>query len=227
MKPYVIIYVTASADGKIAAVGGYSKFSCVYDLRRLHKLRASVDAVLVGANTVINDDPLLTVRYVPGRNPIRVVVDGLLRIPESSRVVEDRSAKTIVFTTRNADEGKVLKLMSKGVNVIIASTSGNYINPNYLLMELGLRGIRTLLVEGGGETIWNFIKHQAFNEFRLTLSPYIVGGRGATPVVGGEGFRSVLEFVNLRLRSVELCECGGEVHIIYDRVPTGKITSAM
>jgi len=223
MRPYVVIYVTASVDGKIAAVGGYSKFSCIYDLRRLHKLRASVDAVLVGANTVINDNPLLTVRYVPGRNPVRVIIDGLLKIPENARIVEDRSAKTIIFTTRNADKDKVLRLMSKGVNVVVINTSDNHINPNYLLRELSLRGIRTLLVEGGGETIWNFIKYGVFDEFRITLSPYIVGGRKATPIVGGEGFKNVFDFTNLTLKNIEPCECGNEVHLVYHRVPTGRV----
>lgn len=215
MRPYVIIYVTSSVDGKIASVGGYSKFSCEHDLRRLHSLRASVDAVLVGANTVLNDNPLLTVRYVPGKNPLRVIVDGRLKIPENAKVVTDKSSRTLIFTSSHASAEKVNTLLSKGVEVVVLNAQTYELPTHEVLLNLSLRGVKTLLVEGGGETIWNFVKDGLFDELRITLSPYIVGGRNATPVVGGEGFSTDSEFIKLILKDVKICECGNEVHLIY------------
>ena len=220
----MIIYVTSSVDGKLASTTGYSRFSCTYDLVRLHSLRAVVDAVLVGANTVVRDDPLLTVRYVAGRNPTRVVVDGRLRIPTNSRVVTDKSAKTIVFTSSNAPKDKVIKLLSMGVDVVVLNCRGYELPMGEVLHELLLRGVKLLLVEGGGETIWGLVKYDLFDEFRITLSPYIVGGRDATPIVGGEGFSTYLDFSKLVLKDVKVCECGNEVHIVYHRkLPTFRM----
>lgn len=215
MRPYVIIYVTSSVDGKIASVSGYSKFSCEYDLRRLHSLRASVDAVLVGANTVLNDDPLLTVRYVPGKNPLRIVVDGHLKIPENAKVVTDKSSRTLIFTSNHAPADKINILLNKGVEVVVLDTQNHELPTHKILLNLSLRGVRTLLIEGGGETIWSFVKYGLFDELRMTLSPYIVGGRKATPIVGGEGFSTYSEFIKLVLKDVRICECGNEVHLIY------------
>ncbi|RLF21566.1 MAG: 2,5-diamino-6-(ribosylamino)-4(3H)-pyrimidinone 5'-phosphate reductase, partial [Thermoprotei archaeon] len=85
-KPRVVVFSTMTVDGRIASRTRFSQLSCPHDLRRLHELRASSDAVMVGANTVIIDDPSLRLKYVEGRNPDRIVVDGLLRTPLSARV---------------------------------------------------------------------------------------------------------------------------------------------
>ncbi|MEM3326316.1 MAG: dihydrofolate reductase family protein, partial [Thermoproteus sp.] len=98
MRPYVYLAAAITIDGRIASKTGFSRLSCPIDLKRLHALRAKVDAVLVGARTVLVDNPRLTVRYVEGRNPIRVVVDGSLSLPPDLRVF-DKSAPTIVLTT--------------------------------------------------------------------------------------------------------------------------------
>ena len=86
MRPYVYLAAATTLDGRIASATGYSRLSCPIDLRRLHELRARVDAVIVGANTAIVDNPRLTVRYVEGRNPMRVLIDGALKVPTSLRM---------------------------------------------------------------------------------------------------------------------------------------------
>ena len=217
-KPYVIVYVTESVDGRIASKVGYSRFSCKYDLIRLHKVRAEVDAIVVGANTVIRDDPLLTVRYVETyKQPIRVIIDGYLRIPLNSRVITDKTSKTVIFTSGKAPKDKVDKLRSLGIQVFTLD-EGPLIRIsdvlNVLCEELG---IRKVLVEGGGTLLWHFFKEGLVDEVRVTISPYVVGGVDAISMVMGEGFNDERDLFRLELIKVEICRCGGEVHIVYKK----------
>ncbi len=211
---YVVVYATMTVDGKIASKVGYSKLSCTYDLRRLHSVRASSDAVLVGANTVLKDDPLLTVRLVEGKNPLRVIVDGRLRTPVNARVYNTlHEAPTIVYTSIRAEPKKIRLLRSRGVEVVVFN---EYPIPmDLVLRDLYKRGVRSLLVEGGGETIWFFVKERLFDELRITISPYVFGGHKAVSIVGGEGFRDTNDAVRLRLLEARLCECGREIHLRY------------
>ncbi len=221
MRPYVIVYVTSSVDGKIASRTGESRLSCPYDLKRLHRLRSECDAVMVGAKTIIVDDPLLTVRYVKGKNPIRVVIDGTLRSPLNSRVFNDKSAKTVVYTSTLAPRGKVLELKRLGIEVFVMTAKGG---DGTLRLSDVLRhmyevlGVRKLLIEGGGTLLWHVFREGLVDEVRITISPYIVGGEKAVTVVSGRGFGAKSEWVRLKLKSVRLCECGNEVHLIYEVV---------
>jgi 2,5-diamino-6-(ribosylamino)-4(3H)-pyrimidinone 5'-phosphate reductase len=117
--PYVVVYSTITVDGRLASKTGFSQLSCPHDLKRLHQLRASSDAVMVGANTIIVDDPSLRLKYVEGRNPDRIVVDGLLRAPLNARVFTLRTAKILVLTTGKALDEKVEALRKMGVEVLI------------------------------------------------------------------------------------------------------------
>ena len=215
-RPYVVIYVTSSVDGKIASVTGDSRLSCMYDLKRLHTLRALCDAVMVGANTVIKDDPLLTVRYVEGSNPLRVIIDGVLRVPSTSRVITDRSAKTLVITSTTAQAEKVDELIRSGIDVVrLPSTKNGRVSLTDVMDVLWKRGVRRLLVEGGGNLIWGLVSKGLVDEFRITISPYIIGGSQAVTPVEGEGFTSRNTWFRLKLANYMVCECGNEVHIIY------------
>ncbi len=213
-RPYVIIYATMTVDGKIASKTGYSKLSCIYDLKRLHSVRASSDAVLVGANTVIKDDPLLTVRYVEGKNPLRVVIDGRLRSPIGAKIYNTLTeAPTIVYTSVKADVRKIDLLKMKGVDVAVLDKYP--ISLKLVLKDLYKKGVRRLLVEGGGETIWFFVKEKLFDELRITISPFIFGGHESTSIVGGEGFKDLNDAIHLKLVEKYLCECGREIHLRY------------
>ena len=213
-KPYVIVFVTSSVDGKIASKTGYSRLSCPYDLKRLHEVRALSDAVIVGARTVSIDDPLLTVRYVKGRNPIRVVIDGRLSIPDTAKILSDRSARTIVITSKKADIDKVKRIKEMGVDVLQLSDSF-HIDPSEVLSTLQKLGIKIVLIEGGGNLIWSFIEKGLIDEFRITYSPNIIGGRNAVTPVEGEGFSDASDFLKLTPIQIKMCECGEEIHIIY------------
>lgn len=215
--PYVIAYVTMSADGKIASRTGESRLSCPHDLRRLHSLRASSDAVMVGARTVIIDDPLLTTRYVKGPNPVRVVVDGKLSIPLNARVVRDRSSRTVVVASDAAPRDKVEALRGLGVDVVtLPSVKGSpgVVSLTDVMRTLHDMGLRIVLVEGGGTLLWGLFREGLVNEFRVTIAPYVVGGSSAVTPVEGQGFGSRGEWVRLRLVSYSRCRCGG-VHLVF------------
>ncbi|WP_054857378.1 2,5-diamino-6-(ribosylamino)-4(3H)-pyrimidinone 5'-phosphate reductase [Vulcanisaeta sp. JCM 16159] len=212
-RPYVIIVSAASVDGRIASKTGYSRLSCPFDLKRLHEVRASVDAIMVGANTVINDDPTLTPRYVKAvRNPIRVVIDGKMRTPLTAKVVTNKEAPTIIVTTEQADRSKITQLVNMGVEVWVMGKER--VNLKDVLEKLFTeRGVRRVLVEGGGHLNWELIKEGLVDEIRLTISPYVFGA--GTSFIEGEGYPTTMEGPRLRLRSVNICECGQEVIINY------------
>ncbi|MEM4971260.1 MAG: dihydrofolate reductase family protein, partial [Sulfolobales archaeon] len=99
-RPYVIVFVTATIDGKIASRTRFSSLSCPEDLRRLHMARKEAGAVMIGANTANIDDPSLRLKYFEGENPVRIVVDGRLSIREDLRLVRERIARTIILTSQ-------------------------------------------------------------------------------------------------------------------------------
>jgi len=176
------------------------------------------DAVIVGANTIIRDDPLLTVRYVRGKNPIRVVIDGNLRVPLSARIFNDDSAKTVVYTSSKASKNKVASLRKLGVDVyILKDLSNGLLKVSDVLKHLHeYFNVKRVLVEGGATLLWSFFSEGVVDEFRLTISPYIIGGLGAVTIVSGRGFGDKSEWVKLKLKDVRTCECGNEVHIVYE-----------
>ena len=215
MKPYIIVFSTTTLNGKIASKTRYSKLSCPIDLMRLHKLRSQVDAVMVGANTAIIDDPSLRLKYFKGSNPARIIVDGLLRVPLKLRMFRDKLAKTIVLTSTKAPQDKIKKLRDMGVKVITLQSSTGRISLKEALRILYEMNIRKILVEGGGDLIWSLFKEKLVDEFRITKSAYIFGGLNAVSIVSGEGFSSTSESPKFIPIYIELCACGKDVHIAY------------
>jgi 2,5-diamino-6-(ribosylamino)-4(3H)-pyrimidinone 5'-phosphate reductase len=205
-RPYVMVMSASTVDGRIASSIGYSRLSCPFDLRRLHEVRASVDAVMVGAGTVITDDPSLLPRYAQGKRPIRVIVDGSLRIPTTARVITDAEAPTIVATTERAPEDKLRYLASR-VHVWVLGK--DRVDLRELLTRLHGIGVRRLLVEGGGRLNWEMIRDDLVDEVRLTITPYIFGS--GISFINGEGYPTTRESPALRLISVDRCECGNEI----------------
>lgn len=211
MRPYVYLAAAVTVDGRIASKSGYSRLSCPYDLRRLHQLRASVDAVLVGARTVAVDNPRLTVRYVEGRNPARVVVDGALSAPLSSKVF-DGSAPTIVLASAEAPEDKKKGLAERGIKVL--EFEGSRVPLGRALERLYDMGLKKLLVEGGGAINWQMLNECLVDELVVTVTPYVFGaGRS---LAEGPGYANPEEApFELKLLSAEICGCGQEVVLRY------------
>lgn len=196
MRPYVILNSAMSLDGKIATKTGDSAFSSQEDWVRVHKLRKEVDAVMVGINTVIKDNPRLTVRSVAcEKQPTRIVVDSKGRTPLTARILE-REAPTIIAVSERAPK-KRLALLSKKAEIIVCGDSK--VDLNCLLNKLFERGIRKILLEGGGTLNWGMLKEKLVDKVIVAISPVIVGGKNAITLVEGEGFGFVREGIKLKL----------------------------
>lgn len=201
-KPYVILSAAISVDGKIATRTGDSKLSSKQDSVRLHKLRSKVDAILVGKNTVLQDNPLLTVRYTKGKNPIRIILDSKGTIPKTSKILQtSNKIPTIIAVSKKISKANYNKLHKFPVEIIFAGK--NSVNIKLLLKKLSDKKINTILVEGGGTVNWDFIKNNLFDELIITLSPFLIGGNDAVSFVGGQGFARISNSSNLRLKLIK------------------------
>ena len=201
-RPYVILSGAISVDGKIATKTGDSKLSSKQDSIRLHKLRSKVDAILVGKNTVLVDNPLLTVRHTIGKNPTRIILDSKGILSNKSKILQTSDkVKTIIVVSKQISKLNLEKLNKFPVEIIIAGK--NSINIKLLLKKLLEKKIKTILVEGGGTINWEFVKHNIFDELIITMSPFVIGGNNAVSLVEGEGFRKISKSPNLRLKSTK------------------------
>ena len=201
-KPYVILSAAISLDGKIATKTGNSKLSSIEDFVRLHKLRSKVDGILIGKNTVIQDNPLLTVRHTRGKNPVRIILDSKGIISTKSKILQTSDKiPTIIVVSKQIPKINLQKLNKFPVEVII--TGKKSVNIKSLLTKLYEKKIRTILVEGGGTVNWGFIKQNLFDELIITISPFLIGGNNAISLVQGLGFDKISKSPNLRLKSVK------------------------
>ena len=201
-RPIVILSAATSIDGKIATKNGDSKLSSKQDSIRLHKLRSKVDAILVGKNTVVVDDPLLTVRHTTGKNPTRIILDSNGTISEKSKILKTcDKIKTIIVVTKKISKTNLKKLNKFPIEIIYAGEKS--INLKQLLRKLYKKNIKTVLVEGGGTTNWEFIKYDIFDELIITLSPFLIGGIDSVSFVEGQGFSKISKSPNLRLKSMK------------------------
>ena len=211
----VLINAAMTIDGKIATNLGDSTISSKQDLRRLHRLRCSVDAIIIGISTVIIDNPRLTVRLVKrhGTTPVRIIVDSIGRIPLDSKILKSASKiNTIVAVTKRASDERVDKIKSAGAIVIVAGTKT--VDLKELFFILKKMGFNKILVEGGGELNWSILQLRIVNELMVTVAPRIVGGRTATTLVEGDGYERISDGIKMELIKVSR-QNNGEVVLYY------------
>jgi len=200
-----------SADGKIALkTRRQTAISDDVDKKRVHELRNSVDAILVGIETVLSDDPKLTVndKYVTdSKHPVRIVLDSEGRTPEKALILNGVS-KTIIVTNERCEKtfpnAEVLRCGEDDVDI------------ESLLPLLEKKGINTILVEGGSRVIWTFLKTRLADEVRIFIGSVVIGGDSAPTPAGGSGADSERDIVQLELKSAEVL--GSGVLVIYEVV---------
>jgi diaminohydroxyphosphoribosylaminopyrimidine deaminase/5-amino-6-(5-phosphoribosylamino)uracil reductase len=207
--PFVTLKLAATLDGKIAASGGDARWiSGSLSRERVHQLRNQMDAVLVGAETVLKDDPQLTCRIPGGRNPWRVILDGRLRMPLSAQLLRlsDRE-KTIVATSRSAATGKIRTLRARGVQVWQLPLRKGEIVWRHLLRKLAELGVVSVLVEGGARVAASALRAHAVDKILFFYAPKILGGDGRVMIDGLNIRRAAKAMI---VRELSIGRCGGD-----------------
>ena len=200
-RPRVILSAAMSIDGKIATKTGDSELSSVQDKIRIHKLRSKVDAILIGSNTVMRDNPLLNVRYVKGKNPIRIILDSKATIDEKSQIIRTcNKIPTIIVISEKASKLNISKLKKYPLEIMIVGK--NQVNIKNLLKSLSRKKIQTILVEGGGTVNWEFLRLGLVDEIIITITPYIIGGKNAITLVEGQGYSKIKNSAKLKLKKI-------------------------
>jgi len=218
-KPYVILNAAMTLDGKIATKTRDSEISSLEDWDRVYRLRSEVDALMIGINTLLTDDPKISLKYPRKKPLIKVVVDSLARTPENAKILQNKDGSIIVIAvTENAPKDKVEKLRKAGAEIIFAG-SGKKVDLKHLLRSLWNMGVRSVMVEGGGTLNWSLISEELVDEVRVSIAPIIVGGKDSLTLVEGEGYDKVKDGFKLKLTNIEVV--GGDVVLTYKRIVEG------
>lgn len=202
MKPYVILNSAMTLDGKIATRTGSSEISGPEDLERVHNLRKELDAIMVGINTVLEDDPRLTVHKInsgESENPLRVVVDSKARTPLNFRIL-NQEAETLIFISQKAPQEKIRALKYRGENIDVILAGRERVDLTILMDELAQRGVRSLLLEGGSTLNFSMLQEGLVDEVRVCVAPMIAGGVKAKTLADGEGVAYMKEAIKLKLK---------------------------
>lgn len=227
--PFVIIKAAQSLDGKIATNTGQSRWISGTRARRyVHQIRRRVDAILVGVETILKDNPLLTARLKDGgsnhfvdkrrslpllKQPAKVIVDTKLRTPIDARIFSKNSpGKVIIATTKHASKRKIESLRKKNACVLQVNIDDKgRVDLEELFLELGEQGISSILIEGGGNVIASALNRRLADKVLLFIAPKIIGGKEAKTSVEGEGISEISQA--LYLREVDVKKIGEDILI--------------
>ena len=202
-RPHVILSAAMTIDGKIASKTGDPELSDEADWREVHELRSTVDAIMVGKGTIIKDNPKLHIKYYDHKGYYRIVVDTNLSIPLNSNVIsfQPKIYPTIICTSENVSAEREKDFESKNVKIVKSGTGQN-VDLKKLMPILLNMGIKLILLEGGGTLNWSFIELDLIDEMRLTIAPWIIGGKEAISLVEGEGFEKMTQGRKFKLVKV-------------------------
>jgi 2,5-diamino-6-(ribosylamino)-4(3H)-pyrimidinone 5'-phosphate reductase len=224
MRPYVVVNIAMSADGKISTRERRQvRISGAQDFTRVDRLKAGCDAVMVGIGTVLADDPSLTVKSEECRkyrrtqgwddHPVRIVVDSSGRIPPEAAILHKGEGKRVVVVSKRADATKI-SVLEKKATVIVAGE--DEVDLCALMNELGAMGIHRVMVEGGGTLIAGLIEAGLVNEIYTFIGNIIIGGKEAPTFTDGEGFILESAFPRLTLLEARRIEQGILLHWIVE-----------
>tara|TARA_Y100000310_G_scaffold212402_1_gene213252 strand:+ start:869 stop:1918 length:1050 start_codon:yes stop_codon:yes gene_type:complete len=202
-KPFVILKLAMSLDGKIATSTGDSKYITSRAARKyVHQLRNDADAVMVGINTIVRDNPILDARLVKGKNPTKIIVDSTLKISERAKIFKDTN-KIIVATTKKAPKKKIDKLHQKGVQVLVLDLKSGLVDLKELMKELGKSEITLIIIEGGAELSGNAIKEHIVDKILMFTAPKIIGN-GLNPIknLGIKKVNKAIKLKNISIKNI-------------------------
>lgn len=215
-RPFVVAKFAMTLDGKIATYSGHSQWITGEAARAdVHELRHEVDGILVGVQTVLNDNPKLTTRLKDnrqGRNPIRVVMDSTLKTPVDAHIADTTEARTIIVTSFDSDAVKAQHLESIGVEIIRVEKELTGLNIEDMLKALYKKGITHLLVEGGGNVNASFLRGGFIDQYMVYVAPKVLGGKNSImPFTGSD-----VETIDLasQLEFGEVTRIGEDLRII-------------
>ncbi len=205
-KPFCILKAGMTFDGKTATKTGKSKWITNEKSRHyVHELRNKVSGIMVGVDTIISDNPMLTTRLEEGgTDAVRIIVDSSLKIPLDAKVLNINSPKkTIIATTMMADSKKLQKLRDyENVEVVFTPIKDSRVDLVYLFESLGFMGIDSILAEGGSMLNFSVIKEGLADKVIFFIAPKILGGKEAKSPIGGDGFENIEDAVKLRDMSI-------------------------
>jgi diaminohydroxyphosphoribosylaminopyrimidine deaminase/5-amino-6-(5-phosphoribosylamino)uracil reductase len=221
--PFVTVKAAMTLDGKIATAGGESKWITGGKARAFGmKLRQGADAILVGINTILADNPSLAVRGSGfGRSKLRrIILDSMARTPLTAKVVSDEfAALTTIIISKFAPKNRAAPLAKK-VRVVVAPGRAGKIDLRWLLKKIGAENVTRLLVEGGGEVNASFLLGGFAQRVAFFYAPKILGGRDSRKAVAGEGVKNLNEVI--RLREIEWKRIGADLLMTALVVKGGK-----
>ena len=214
----VIINSAVTIDGKISSYSGNSCISSKKDLVRVHKLRSKVDAIVVGINTVLIDNPMLNIRFTRKNkiSPTRIIIDSYGRIPLDSKILKSATKiKTIIVVTKQASRDTIEEIKKSGAYVIIIGSK--LVNLKRLFKILYDMGYRKILIEGGGELNWSCLHGGIVNELIVTIAPIVLGGRDAITLVEGRGYSAISQGIKLKLTKIIQNKNDNEITLYYNK----------
>jgi diaminohydroxyphosphoribosylaminopyrimidine deaminase / 5-amino-6-(5-phosphoribosylamino)uracil reductase len=216
MRPKILIKAAISVDGKIATKTGESQWISNEQSRAyVHELRASHDAIMVGANTLVIDDPRLTIRHdqQEERSSYRIIVDSKGRSPLHSKVFNDAFKHKTLLVVTEIDSNTENKLFESGVHILKVKSNHGRVDLTDMMHTLYDFGIQSIFVEGGGELIAALIEERLVDQLSVAIGPMIIGGKEAKSFVGGEGIVHLSQA--LKLHSPKIRNYDDDVIIEY------------
>ena len=215
-SPFVILKCGMSLDGKVATKTGESRWVTGESSREhVHKLRNEIDATMVGIETILRDNPRLTTRLKngKGRDPIRVVIDSLLRVPIRTRIfTQESSAGNIIVTTVNAPMERIKRIEATGAKVLFVKPKGkNRVDMQIMLKELGKFQITSLLIEGGPGINASAIQEGIVDKLIMFIAAKIIGGKTAPSAIQGDGIAILEEAV--RIDDIKIKKLGEDLMV--------------
>ena len=203
--PFVTYKCAMTLDGKIACVTGDSRWiSCAASRKIVHRMRAESNAIMVGVDTIIADNPRLTVRHVKGPDPLRIIVDSRLRTPESVAALSKTLAKGTVIATTETNPGVHARYLKTGARILVCSSVNGRVNLQDLWNKLGGLGIQSILLEGGCHLAGEALKQGLIDKCVFFYAPKVVGSDGFSPfaITGTTDMAHSIPFSNLSIRRV-------------------------